>query len=303
MEHSNYQAHRDAQVQKDITKQALAVFRDRHGVIDGVGFDLRHKDVDTSNWRPPIYNDEPKKPANAPFIWFPWFGTFDEQALYAKAEYTVTRRKINLTPNERLLLRRNRVTAEIRLKFDQSDEEKIKTYIAEHTPKCKIFRGDTIKIDRVKVKPIGSAIDHPHDREIRESYLCVCRAGGGQAEQIDTPMVYTGKTAIMDYDVSHLNFANITQRIREHFRLSDLHEMPSVENDGSLAYLALRKALAVASANKDYLEPIRFRGPEEEFHDGSDVWYTINDAMMMGYLVTPKLLCRALLLRKGRGCG
>jgi len=50
---SNYGSHNRVQVEEDRAQQTAAGFTDRYGVIDGVKFDFRHKDLDSSNWRPP----------------------------------------------------------------------------------------------------------------------------------------------------------------------------------------------------------------------------------------------------------
>jgi hypothetical protein len=287
-----YKARRKAQGEKDRIEQVVAVFRDRYGTIDGVVFDLRHKDLDPENWLPPAFNDFPHRPSNAPFIWFPWYGEFDETALWSEAEKAVTR-TVALTPIEKFRMSRNRgPTADQRQSFTQTDEEKIRAYVAEHTPECVVSRGDTIEIDHVEIKVVRNAIDHPHDRETREAYLRVRRANSAAVDEIRTPISYTGVTSILDYDIWSYNFETMAKRIADHFKLESVREMPSVEKDGSDAYLALRKAFAVASANKgldfsSISEPevvVKNREPEEEFHDGSEVRYTINDALMMGYL-------------------
>ena len=287
-----YKAVREAQREKDRIEQSAAVFRDRHGTIDGVMFDLRHKDLDAGNWLPPAFNDFPDRPSNAPFIWFPWYGEFDETALWSEAQKAVARAEA-LTPIGKFRMSRNRgPTADQSQRFIQTDEEKIRAYVAEHTPECVVFRGDTIEIDHVEIKVVRNAIDHPHDRETREAYLRVRRANNGAVEEICTPISYTGVTSVLDYDIWSYNFEKMAKRIADHFKLESVREMPSVENDGSDAYLALRKAFAVANANKgldfssisESVVVVKSREPEEEFHDGSEVRYTINDALMMGYL-------------------
>ena len=68
--------------------------------------------------------------------------------------------------------------------------------------------------------------------------------------------------------------------------------MSLVQADNSYAYRALRKACSVDIATEGLLNKstneevvvVVGRGTSEEFHDGSNTWYTINDAVMMGYL-------------------
>jgi hypothetical protein len=63
----------------------------QHGVVDGVEIDLRHEHLDPAEWQmftigldepPHLGRDRPYEP----FIWFPWYGVFDEELLRREAE-------------------------------------------------------------------------------------------------------------------------------------------------------------------------------------------------------------------------
>jgi hypothetical protein len=80
-----------------------------------------------------------------------------------------------------------------------------------------------------------------------------------------------------------------TAEITTHFNSASIRDMPSVGNDNSNEYRTLRKAFVVARANNhiDFNESsgpltVRVRRQHKEFHDGSNVWLAINDAIMMG---------------------
>ena len=56
----------------------------RYGTVDGVTFDLRHDELDPRHWGMSIIANEGKyreKWHDQPFIWFPWYGVFDKDAL------------------------------------------------------------------------------------------------------------------------------------------------------------------------------------------------------------------------------
>jgi hypothetical protein len=60
----------------------------RVGEVDGISFDLRHKQINPDEWKMDdiLGGDEglpPKRPTTLPFIWFPWHGKFDLNQLKA----------------------------------------------------------------------------------------------------------------------------------------------------------------------------------------------------------------------------
>jgi hypothetical protein len=57
----------------------IRIFRqDRHGIVEGVEFDLRHNMLDPSEWETNVLGLDPGmyQPGD-PLLWFPWFGAFE----------------------------------------------------------------------------------------------------------------------------------------------------------------------------------------------------------------------------------
>jgi len=260
----------------------------RHGVVDGVTIDLRHELLPASDWRPYLkdFGDSPAPPVGAPFLWFPWFGPYDEsvverQAQAARAEHA-RMQTLESVEEGRSQNEAARTSGET---VQQPSGRSIESYIESYTPEYVIQRGDRISIGRVEIARIGDDFDHPHDLEVRNAYLRVDRPKR-RAFDASRPILFEGKTAVLDRDVGSSFVNEISARIRKHFNLSSIRDLQSVKDDRSYAYRALRKACSVdiATETDSTHVVVVARKDTEEFHDGSNTWYTINDAVMMGYL-------------------
>ena len=72
-----------------IHAQLENVIHGRREVVDGVDIVLRHEMLPSDDWRPSYLIDfgtSPEPPSQAPFIWFPWFGPYDEGAVRRQAQ-------------------------------------------------------------------------------------------------------------------------------------------------------------------------------------------------------------------------
>jgi hypothetical protein len=266
------------------TRNARAkVFKvDRFGTIDGVDIDLLHKLLDPREWDPPLWLDSAYPPLDHPYIWFPWFGHFNPEAL--------RRRALQRATNEyKIVPEKTRTSYEeidaARLDTQKRIDENAEKYIQANTPECVVRDGDKIRVDRVERKHAGTELDHPDDHEIRLAYLRVQRPDG-TVDKLNTPIVYQRQTKLPSHDGAKSYFEKISSRILKHFGINNLKEIRLVEKDDSLAYQALRKAYLVEVAtdtDPEHAVVIGRAGTDEE-HDGSDPWNTIEDAVMMGYL-------------------
>jgi hypothetical protein len=277
-------------------RQISAVFKRRFGIIDGVEIDLRHPDLESSTWFPPVFDNVPVRPADAPFIWFPWFGKFDPDALEEEARSVVMRGpKRSLAQSHSRNQKGGSRNEPKSIQPLPTIEERIKAFIEDRTPECTVLEGDKITVARVDTKIVGAALDHPHDREVRLAYLRIHRAEGGDPVKLPTPLIYTGMTTVLDSDISNTNFGLMLERIMKKFKIASIHDTPLVQKpsdpEEQLAYRALRRAFSIASENNDESfgtessnGTVNIRSTSEDIHDGSNVWYTINDALMMGYL-------------------
>jgi len=187
----------------------------RHGIVDGVEFDLRHELLEPSEWQtatigiesPPYfirYSD--------PLIWFPWYGEFSEATLRREAElYYESERDRRLGKTDHKLRGHDHMRRASRL---QSVEE----YVTNGTPECAVCTGDKIIINDVQQHVFEEELfnyTHPHDYETRYAHLSVIRSSGG-ADLIETPVPFEGITALFR-PVSYENFFDrICRRISQH---------------------------------------------------------------------------------------
>jgi hypothetical protein len=282
------QADNAARLAEAREQRILDIFHDRHGTIDGVEIDFRHKELGISAWFPPPFNNRPVRPPSAPFIWFPWFGDYDKDAVREEVQRAATRGPKRTPPSARSKNQKSVPGGGSKsVQPTQLVEEEIARLMAERKPDCFVYPGDRVCVARVAPQRVGTALDCEQDGELRKVYLCIHRAGGGKIDEIPIPMIYKGFKSVLDDDLGVLNFVTMEDRILAHFQLSRIQDAYSVPNDGSYAYKALRKAYAVERSNNGpsfkSIETITVRLPNEEIHDGSNIWYTIVDALMMGF--------------------
>jgi hypothetical protein len=189
----------------------------RHGIVEGVEFDLRHELLDPSEWQtatigiesPPYfirYSD--------PLIWFPWYGEFSEATLRREAElYYEYERDRRLGKADHNLRGHEHMRRTSRL---QPAEE----YVINGTPECTICTGDKIVIKDVQPHVLEEELyryTHPHDYETRYARLTVIRSNG-RADLIETPVPFQGATALFRSGPYENFFDRICRRISQHTR-------------------------------------------------------------------------------------
>ena len=168
----------------------------RHGIVDGVEFDLRHELLEPSDeWQtatigiesPPYfvrYSD--------PLIWFPWYGEFSEATLRREAElYYESERDRRLGKSDHKLRGHEHMRRTSRL-------QPVEEYIINGTPECTVCAGDKVVITDVQRRVFEEELDrysHPHDCETRCAHRSVIRSNG-KAELIETPLCFHGTTAL-----------------------------------------------------------------------------------------------------------
>jgi hypothetical protein len=205
----------------------------RHGMVDGVEFDLRHEFLAPSEWQtatigiesPPYfirYSD--------PLIWFPWYGEFSEVTLRREAELyyrSESDRRLGIADHKLRGHEHMRRTSRL-----QTVEE----YVLNGTPECTICTGDKIVVKDVEREFYEERLDAygvKNDYAIRYVHLNVVRSNG-KVELIETPIPFHGTTALYSSG-SHEHFVD---RI---CRLISQHGRPA---DGEIATLPLMDALS-----------------------------------------------------------
>jgi hypothetical protein len=87
-------------------------------------------------------------------------------------------------------------------------------------------------------------------------------------------------------------YSAIGGRIRDNFKIDQVSDISNIPNDRSFAYRALRKLSVInrissvteATKNGEKVDVVLPSVPDQELHDNSSIWFTINDAVALGYL-------------------
>lgn len=234
----------------------------RHGIVDGVEFDLRHDELDPRQWGMSIVADEGKYRVmgdGQPFIWFPWYGVFDKDALKKELIEGVS------PPTSKRQLARE---------------------LKEFTPEIFVFAGDKITIDHVEILQLDDPFKHQHDAEVRLAFLKVVHSDG-RTVKLKTPIRLLGHTAFQ-LRGSHSNIlGKITARIFEHHGIGSLDDpkvRSIVDDGGSFAGAALLYLWMIVDRNKEALSLVNgFDFDNPEYKDAFATHLTIEDAMLVGY--------------------
>jgi hypothetical protein len=102
----------------------------------------------------------------------------------------------------------------------------------------------------------------------------------------------SARNELWEHDFIGNYYRAIEGRIRNYFKIRDVADIENITDDRSFAYRALRKLsvinrispvdeTTVSGLKVDVVLP---SVPNEEYHDNSSVWFTINDAVALGYL-------------------
>jgi hypothetical protein len=253
--------------QAEIAYRLFNALNNCHGIVRGVEIDLRHETIAPGEWRAIDFGESPEPVLGAPYLWFPWFGVFDAEALQKEAANASAEQS---------------ETMERAVFVDQ--------YVRTHTPECTVNKGDKIRIKEVEFVQTGDEFSHPHDRKIAKGHLWIIRANK-EIEEIRTPLTFVATKTILNPTHS-APFQAIVARIRDSFGLISVEDIESVTKDNSFAYLALQEAHVLWNSGK--YEQVRHTpkgkvmvvGPmfaSEEFRKGNTS-EVVNRAIRLGYL-------------------
>ena len=231
----------------------------RHGVVEGVEFDLRHKELDPRHWGMFLIGDKYLRSDGQPFIWFPWYGVFDKEAV-----------------------RRSIVSEE----DGPPSEAAVRRMLKYLTPEVFAYSGDKITIDHVRVVHTGDPFSHQHDFELRLAFLKIIRKNGRMA-QVKTPIRLLGHTSLLLRGNSRNIIEKLTARIFAHHKIESLTD-PLVDS-------ILEKEELFESASLTLLFHLHFRNRETfaradklDLHDPQnrtayETRLSIEQAMRLGY--------------------
>jgi hypothetical protein len=235
---------------------------DRHGTVDGVEIDLRHELLDPREWETCLIGDilSKHRRRGEPFIWFPWFGTFDKESIRAEI-----------------------VADEIKCGREKSSKTSVDASIRDLTPECFVYAGDRIDIDEVERIGIGDIFDRPHDAEVRCARLRIVRAKG-KSEKIKTPLMFTGATSLTARTSGHDFFYKIVHRICKRFSLQSLSEINLDSKDKTYAYGALFLAHFIEWRTEEIRKLADdFLSHSRKHRDAFTTWSLVNESVLLGY--------------------
>jgi hypothetical protein len=255
----------------------------RHGVVEGVEFDLRHELLDPSKWvmgTIGTHLDHHKIP-NDPFLWYPWYGTFDGKALYRAAAEEAARIARIAKMRHKPVVDENAKTAFVN------------SYVKKRTPEHLLNVGDKLIIDSVVDNTTSDEFYHPDDAKTRLAYLRIIR-GDGSCEKVATPLRFEGTTALLQRGVENNFFEKLCHRICLHFGVKSLNEINLGAREGAdkmhepKEQLADRSVLRARQIKERSFElrrianSIPFEDPS--YVEASRSWASINDGVLLGYL-------------------
>ena len=128
--------------------------------------------------------------------------------------------------------------------------------------------------------------------ERRHVYLTL-RRQNGVIIQIERPIIMTPKNELWEENFAGNFYGTIKGRIESYFTLSDLASTEGIQSDYSFSYRALRKLKVLLHYHGINWQEVQYTSEaivvlptfsSEEYHDNSNVWLTINDAVALGYL-------------------
>lgn len=274
-------------------------YETRVGEVDGIRFDLRHKDINPKEWTMDILGGdygwtEPHRRPTLPFIWFPWYGEFDLSKV--KDEVLMEFKEGNGRPRRPLPREAfdNISDTEYQgyLEGDVWKEKKLpKSWIREEinsrTPDAIVQAGDYISVDRVETKIINDDNFAWMDDTLELLLFVMISYANGIKESLSDPIILHG-SAKLSYRGGNKPLYAIIERVKRTFSLETItraavREFHDKYDINANAYAALWRAAKICdryfpSVSKLYKSRINVRS-----RLGSKFLDALDDACMLGY--------------------
>jgi hypothetical protein len=273
----------------------------RVGEVDGINFDLRHKEINSAEWKMDhvLGGDDglpPRRPTTLAFIWFPWYGKFDPNQLkvdvlkefreakeYAKNGPPTPREVFgNISDAEYTeYLKEEKKRRRIPKKTWMMDELKSRT------PDAIVSPGDSIKIHH-SIMNIESADQFIpiHDRAFIHLFVKITNEGG-LCNVLRTPIVMYGATRI-SYRHGNKGIYAILDRVRDHHKISKI-DKTSVQNISDNysktghAYTALYRSMKISGRVLPIAWKLKRSDHPGRWKIGMELLEALDDACMLGY--------------------
>ena len=226
------------------------------GIIQGVHFDLKYKYFDVMNYDiPKALFKLPNLSPRGPILYFPW--------------------------------------TELSESYDQQDDDTTEPGegYPDRTHKFTVVSGDRVSINRIDIVPVEERL-RGCNLERRHIFLAIKRRNEEPIE-IGTPIIATPKNEMREQNSIGNYYRTVRNRIEDYFDTQNADGMSNIHSNDSFSYRALHKLQILLKIHgADGHEAINgAKGtavlrtvPSDEIYDGSNVWFTINDAVALGYL-------------------
>jgi hypothetical protein len=233
-----------------------AIYGQKHEVIEGVEVDFRHPKFDSENWETPRGFMKIRDLGEyGPRLSFPW-------SLRSEADFN---------------------QSELAQPEDNSHEGGQEQDII-------LESGDRLFIRNIETTPTDDPLLRGCNPDRCNVYVNIQRAKGGVTE-VQRPIVMKACNELWERDFVGNYYSSINMRVRKYFNLSYSNNIESVPDDGSFAYRALRKLIVISRMRSEIEVDVDGKKatlvnstvPDKEYHDNSSIWFTINDAVALGY--------------------
>jgi hypothetical protein len=150
-------------------------------------------------------------------------------------------------------------------------------YIDE-TLKFTIASGDRISISRIDIVPV-------------EEHLRGCNLE--EVIEVDAPIILMPKNEICEENLIGNYYEAVRNRIEKYFKIDNAIKLNNIKPDDSFAYRTLRKLQVLLKihgldgrklVDRENLTVVLPIVQSEEMYDTTNIWFTINDAVTLGYL-------------------
>lgn len=273
----------------------------RVGEVDGISFDLRHKQINPDEWKMDdiLGGDDGRIPTRTnrlPFIWFPWYGKFDLEQLKANVlhefleikEYAKngppTPREVfgDITDGEYAnYLKEEKEWRRAPHKTWKRDE------IKSRTPDAIINRGDSITTHHAVMNIESEDQFIPiHDRAFIHLFVKVTNEAG-LCNVLKNPIVMYGATRI-SYSRGNRGIYAILSRVRGHHKISkiDKTSIASISDNYNRlgnAFTALYRSVRISERFLPLVWRLQRSDHPGRWKIGMELLEALDDACMLGY--------------------
>ena len=272
----------------------------RVGVVEGISFDLRHKQINPEEWimQDLLGGDDGRPPTRSkflPFLWFPWYGKFDLDKLKADTleEFQAEKEYAKNAPPTPREAFGNITDAEYveSLKEEKksrraSRKDWMKRELNSRTPDAIVMPGDSVEMHHAVTNLEDDDEFVPlQDRAFIHLFIKITNEAG-LCNILSTPIVMYGATRI-SYLRGNKGIYSILNRVRGYHKIPKIDSVTvkSVSDDFNKtghAYTALYRAIGICERflprARKLANPTSFR-----YRIGAAYLDALDDACMLGY--------------------